>query len=164
MTAEQVFTVKTSSDRTVRLKPTNPIALLARMKMLSGSHICKGQTEHKWFNVQENLSCYDWDLLFDANRKEMDLKENVEPMKQHLMDDKVRLMQILTGMLCFCKDRKQLLRGSLAHLGSHHTWVERITLLRSFVRPGRWLSSTKSRMISPKKALIAVWVAFLKCT
>lgn len=72
MSAQQLFTVKTSSDRTVCLKTTNPIALLARMKMLSGSDICKGQTEHKWFNVQENLGCYDWDLLSDANRDETD--------------------------------------------------------------------------------------------
>lgn len=35
---------------------------------LSGFDICKGQTKHKWFNVKENLGCYDWDLLSDATR------------------------------------------------------------------------------------------------
>lgn len=161
MTAEQLFTVKTSSDRTVRLKPTNPIALVTRMKMLSASDICKGQPEPKWFNVQENLSCYDWALLFDANREET---ENLGAMKQLLIDEKVRLMQILTGMLCFFKDRKKLLGRKLGHLGSHHTWVERITLLRSFVRPGRWLSSTKSGMISSKKASGgSIIVGWLQC-
>lgn len=64
---------------------------------LSGSDISKGQTEHKWFNIQENLGCRDWALLSGANRD-----GDQHARKQRLTGDRKSGINADTHMYVVC--------------------------------------------------------------